>query len=70
MYKDSGLVTALRTVWLPVIPSAALGSALGVWLASAFGWHPRWAAGSVTAAIASFLGTFGFTVFLLSRLGG
>jgi len=56
--KDAGVVTLTRAFLLPVLAGAGLGSALGVWLAAAFGWHPRWVAGAIFGSTSVLLATW------------
>lgn len=45
------VLDALSFAALPAAAGALLGASTGVWLASGFGWHPRWIAGVALGAV-------------------
>jgi len=49
----AGFVAGAEALAVPTVLASAGGAALGVTVASGFGWHPRWAAGSTLAAVAA-----------------
>jgi len=61
--KGSGLAESTRSVLLPLLAGACAGSVGGVWLAAAFGWHPRWVAGSVFGSFAAVIVTWAAIAF-------
>jgi hypothetical protein len=44
-------LTAVTSAAARIVPGAAVGAAGGVWVASGFGWHPRWVSGAIASAI-------------------
>jgi len=46
-------VAALQAAAIPLVLGAAVGGAIGVQLAAAFGWYPRWIGAAAIAAVAS-----------------
>jgi len=56
--RSVGVTEWARILVLPVAAGAGIGSATGVWLAAAFGWHPRWVAGGIFGSTAAILATW------------
>lgn len=69
-FNDSGLETALRTVWMPALPASALGALIGVWIARRMGWRRSWLAGGILGALLVGASTVAFVIYLVSRLSG
>jgi hypothetical protein len=56
--KDASLVEVTRAVAIPVLAGTAAGSAMGVWVAGAFGWHPKWVTGGVCGTAVALVATW------------
>lgn len=69
-FNDSGLETALRTVWMPGLPASALGAYVGVWFSRRMGWRRSWLVGGVLGVLLVGAATVAFVVFLVSRISG
>lgn len=48
------LQTLLGWALVPVAAGSAVGSLVGVLVASGFGWYPRWVSGAIIGALAAF----------------
>ncbi len=44
-------LTAAISAAAGAVLGAAVGAAAGVWLASGFGWHPRWLSGAIASGV-------------------
>ena len=52
------LLNAVTAAAASIVLGAALGAAGGVWVASGFGWHPRWVSGAIASGILAVVATW------------
>jgi hypothetical protein len=64
--KGASWSTLTTQVVVPALAGAALGGALGVRLATGFGWHPRWVGGALLGAI---LGVAAVVMVVVAGIG-
>jgi hypothetical protein len=58
---DSGLEAVMGWALAPVLVGSAAGAPVGVFVASGFGWHPRWVCATATGAALSLGATLLFS---------
>ena len=64
--KGASWSTLSTQVVLPALLGSAVGGALGVRLATGFGWHPRWLGG---ALLGSMLGVVAVVMVVVAGIG-
>ncbi len=67
--KGASAMTLVAQIAFPALLGAVLGGALGVWIAQAFGWHPRWISGAVGAGVLGLLVVVGSVVSGIQLFG-
>jgi hypothetical protein len=45
-------------VAIPILAGSAAGSGIGVWVAGAFGWHPRWVTAGILGVVVAVAATW------------